>query len=289
MTARSYLYVPGDSGERLERSTSRGADAVIADLEDAVAAARRPAARTAIAAWLTSDQVEGQRWVRINAGPEGLKDLDAVHSVHLSGVVVPKVRRVDDLEPVAEALALLDRSQGNAGRGVALMVLVETAGALRDVHAIAEHPAVRMLQMGELDLAAELGIQPSNDGSELSYARSHVVMASAAAGLDPPVGAVSPDFKNLEGYRSSCERLRRLGFFARAAIHPAQIPVIHRVFTPSAAEVEAARRTLSRYEAEVSAGSAVLTDTDGSMVDEAVVRASRRTLALARTLTRARC
>jgi citrate lyase subunit beta/citryl-CoA lyase len=279
--ARSYLYVPGDSGDRLERAPERGADAVIADLEDAVAPARKSAAVEAVSGWLAYRHDSGvQRWVRVNAGERGPDDLRAVFGPGLDGVVIPKAAP-DEVRQILDTLSELERERGATGQ-VALMPLIETARGLRDVDAVAGHPRVGILQLGELDLAADLGLSPAPDEAELLYARSRVVTSSAAAGLLPPVAAVSPDFTDLDGYRVSTERLRRLGFVGRAVIHPAQLPVVHDVFTPDPGEVAAARRTLAAYEAALLSGSGVMTDQYGRMVDEAVIRASRRTVALTR-------
>jgi citrate lyase subunit beta/citryl-CoA lyase len=278
--ARSYLYVPGDSGSRLERAAARGADAIIADLEDSVAAARKAVAVDAVAAWLERRGDGVQRWVRVNAGERGIEDVRSVFGPGLDGIVIPKVTSPADVQQVLDALSAMERAPG--GRGVvAVMPLIETARGLRDVDAIAEHPGVGMLQLGELDLAADLGLVPAPDESELAYARSRVVTASAAAGLLPPVAPVSPDFADLDGLQVSTERLRRLGFLGRAVIHPLQVPVVHDVFTPNPADVATARRTLAAYEAALSSGTGVSVDEDGRMVDEAVVRACRRTVALA--------
>jgi citrate lyase subunit beta / citryl-CoA lyase len=290
MIARSYLYAPGDSGDRLERSATRGADAVIADLEDAVAPTHKADAVKAVAAWLARRSEDGvQRWVRINAGRLGLDDVRTVFGPGLDGIVIPKVSSAADVQQVAEALDELQQTRraGNDER-VAVMALIETARGLRDVDAIAEHPAVKVLQVGELDLAADLGLSPSSDESELVYARSRVVTASAATGLQPPVAAVSPDFGDLNAFGISTQRLKGLGFVGRAVIHPAQVPTVHDIFTPTPDELETAHRTLAAYEAALSAGIGVRADDLGRMVDEAVVRASRRTVALARKPHRTR-
>ena len=112
--------------------------------------------------------------------------------------------------------------------------------------------------------------------------RSSVVLASAAAGIEPPVGPVSTNFRDLDALRHSTEALARLGYLGRACIHPAQAAVVNEVFTPSAEVVESARALIERYDAAVAAGEGVFTDDSGRMVDLAVVRQARRALALAR-------
>ncbi|MCB0951516.1 MAG: hypothetical protein KDB13_02050, partial [Microthrixaceae bacterium] len=113
----------------------------------------------------------------------------------------------------------------------------------------------------------------------LLFARSTVVVASAAAGLDPPTAPVSTDFRDLESLRAETVALRRLGFGARSAIHPSQLGVINDVFTPTAAELERATALVARFEESLVRGEGVCVDTDGTMVDEAVVRSARRILA----------
>jgi citrate lyase subunit beta/citryl-CoA lyase len=292
---RSYLYVPGDAGERLVRSHTRGADALIADLEDSVAPGRKSEARAQVARWLAEPSAtpsghatQGlpgppEKWVRLNEGDDATVDLKAIFGPALNGVVLPKVSQVSDIERIADTLTRLERSHRWVPPPVRIMPLIETAMGLENARAIASAPRVFCLQPGELDLAAALGLAPGDDELELLMARAAIVTASAAAGLAPPVGAVNPRIDNLAALKTSTLRLRRLGFVGRAAIHPRQIPVIHAVFTPSPADVDRARRALAEFDAARAAGHGVWQDADGRMVDEAVIRHSRRTLALARS------
>jgi citrate lyase subunit beta / citryl-CoA lyase len=160
--------------------------------------------------------------------------------------------------------------------------LLESAAGILSARAIAQEPRVWQLGLGELDLCAEVGIQPSADERELLSIRVHVVLASAAAGLEPPVGPVWTDFRDLAALRRSTEALRRVGFGSRWAIHPAQVPVINETFTPTPEQLEAARRLVERYDSALDEGVGVCVGEDGHMVDEAVVRAARRILARAR-------
>jgi len=289
VTARSYLYVPGDNADRLARSTSRGADAVIADLEDAVAPANRDEARRVVASWLQTSDDSGQRWVRINSGADGIEDLRAVCSTGLFGVVIPKVDSVDDVAEIVLAATQLagnpDDDSGRRAGPLRVMALIETARGLSNLDGIAAHLAIDLLQLGELDLAADLRLTPSPDETELLFARSRIVTAAAAAGLPPPVAPVSPDFQDLARFQLTTDRLRRLGFVGRAVIHPRQIAPVHQAFTPPEEELKAALRNVSAYESAVLRGTAVIVDDAGRMVDEAVVRASRLTIDLARNRT----
>jgi len=275
--ARSYLYVPGDAGRRLTLAHTKGADALIADLEDAVAPARKSEARQAVRSWI-AERTPDERWVRVQAGAAGIDDLAQVFGPGLRGVCMPKVASRADVEELARALAELEHSGGWSAAPVAIMPLIESAAGVLAVAEIANASRVLRLQLGELDLAADLGFEVGADEMELLPARASVVVASAAAGIAPPVGAVWPHVRDDAGLASSTQRLRRLGFIGRAAVHPAQLEPIHRLFSHTHEEIETARRVVAEYDNAVASGRGVLLDRDGQMVDEAIVRRSRRVL-----------
>ncbi|MFS8204253.1 HpcH/HpaI aldolase/citrate lyase family protein [Streptomyces sp. CWNU-52B] len=270
---RSALYVPGDRPDMLAKALGRGADAVIVDLEDAVAPTAKEHARTVCARWLTELPPAGSRpgpeiWVRINPGQRGLADARAAALPAVDGMMVAKAERVGDLVAVAGELA--------AAPWIALCPLLESAAALLAAPLLARGPRVTRLQLGEADLCADTGITPGPDERELLWPRTQLTLASAAARLAPPLGPVSTDFRDLAALRRSTAALKRLGFGGRTCIHPAQIPVVNEVFTPTTAELDRARSLVERFEA---AGSGVAQDESGRMIDEAVVRGARRVLA----------
>ncbi|GAB3434607.1 HpcH/HpaI aldolase/citrate lyase family protein [Actinophytocola sediminis] len=262
MTPRSYLYVPGDQADKLAGAARRGADALIVDLEDAVAPAHKAAARAGVATYLG----DGVAWVRINA-EDPARDLAAIADrPGLTGVVVPKA----EPELLAEIDALLaDRP------GLPVLALLETARGLSRLDAVAESPRVVRLGIGEADLAGELNLRPGPDREELWPIRSAVVVASATAGLLPPVGPADTSVKDMTNLRRTTELLLRQGFRARTALSPTQLATINEVFTPTAQEVAAARDAVARLD---QAGSGVALDADGQMLDPAVVRAAHEVL-----------
>ena len=284
---RSYLYVPGDRPDRMTGALERGADALILDLEDAVAPDNKVTAREHVSRFLAdvanrhdAAAASGPKfWVRINAGDMGLDDVAMVvpeGGAVLAGFVVPKVDSIDDLDELSRELEILEAANDRDDLPIPLCALLETADAIFDARDIALHPRVVRLAIGEADLSAELGVELTpGDERELLTARSMVVMASAAARIDPPTGPVSTDFRDLDAYRASSVALLRLGFAGRSAIHPAQVPIINEVFTPSAADVERARVQLAAFAA---AGGGACVGPDGQMVDEATVRRARRLL-----------
>lgn len=271
MSARSLLYVPGNKPPMFDKAVASGADAIILDLEDAVAHDQKDAARDAVVAWLaTAKAVECEIWVRLNAGALMARDVVAICAAASPGIVaglyLPKASSVSEVE---ELDALLPA-------GLNVTALIETAAGVFDARALAAHPRVTRLAIGEADLGSELGVRPSHDAHEMLPMRMTVVLASAAAGIDSPVGSVSTDFKDLDALRASSEALANMGFTARAAIHPAQVQVINQAFTPSTQEIASAQRLLELFE---QAAGGVCVDDSGRMVDEAIVKAARGTLA----------
>lgn len=293
MTSRSHLYVPGDQASRLARAAERGADALIVDLEDAVAPQAKAEARRIVANWLASSgdvgrHEDGRRpvevWVRVNPmgspRPGDLReDLAASVAPGVAGICLAKAQSADELTELDELLAAAEVRAGLAEGTLGVAPLIESARGLLDVLPIAGAPRVRRLQIGEADLSAELGITPGVDEIELLPLRAQVVVASAAAGIGAPVGPVSTNFTDLDAFREGTERLKRLGFGGRAVIHPAQIPVVHQVFTPTPEELGDARDLVQRFEAGMAKGAGIVLDERGRMVDEAVVRAARNVLA----------
>ncbi len=274
MRIRSHLYVPGDRPEVLAKALGRGADALIVDLEDAVPWSGKDAALATVHDWLSvlPQHPEAEVWVRINVGGRGLDDVAALAAqTTVTGFCLAKTENVDHVRAVASVL-------DDAGSAAVLAPLLESASAVLRAAEIAAGPRVRRLQVGEADLCADAGIDPGVDDRELLFVRSSVVLASVAAGIDPPVGAVTTDFTDLDRLRASTEALRRLGYFGRACIHPAQLPVVNDVFTPTEEQLARARRILAVYEAALSNGSGVAIADDGRMIDEAVVRQARRLL-----------
>jgi citrate lyase subunit beta/citryl-CoA lyase len=284
-SVRSYLYVPADRPERFGAAIGRGADAIILDLEDAVPALSKDAARGAVQAWLAEmpgrgeASTRGEVWVRVNAGPLE-QDLQAVVRPGVAGVVIPKA----EPELLAQADRLIsarEAARGLSDRGLAVLALIETPSGLLRAAEIARTPRVLRLGLGEADLAAELRLQLSDTRSELTSLRLQIVLASAAAAIAAPVGPVSTDYQDLDALEHSTRDLLRLGFRARTAIHPAQVEVINRVFSPADDEVAAARRLVATFDEAERNGLGITTDAEGRMVDLAVIRSARETLAWA--------
>lgn len=266
---RSLLYVPGHRADLLEKAAASGADAVVADLEDGVPPAEKGAARAVVAAWLAGPASPSpRRWVRV-AGEVLDDDLAAVDATGLDGLVLATASD--------RGLARLDDWFASSGADCPVVGLVEDAAGLAEVAAMSRHERLLTVGVGEVDLLADLRISPTATAT-VAALRLQVVLAAAAGGLAPPVAPTSTDFRDLEAFRASTRALVAAGFRSRTAVHPAQVPVVHEVLAPGAEELAEARDVLDRFER---AGHGVTTDARGRLIDLAVVRAARETVARA--------
>lgn len=281
--------MPADQPSKLERALDRGADNLILDLEDAVPCAAKADARSILAAWLVRQAPRHAApvrrtglWVRVNPPERGLlppaEDLSVAVAPAVSGIVVAKCESPAGLAELDRALAAAEAAAGLQIGHIGVAALIETARGVAALATIAASPRLVRLQIGEADLVADLRMAPDAAATELLPLRLGLVVASAAAGLEAPVGPVYTDLSDAAGLRRSTEQLRRLGFGGRAAIHPLQLAVVNEVFTPGAADVDAALRTLDALDAASAAGLGVAVTDDGHLVDEAVARSARAVL-----------
>jgi citrate lyase subunit beta / citryl-CoA lyase len=249
----TWLYVPADRPDRVEKAIASRAHAVIVDLEDGVAPGAKSAARARLAD-LLSDPLDTPVYVRVNAGDAD--DLEAVAALALSGILVPKVAGPEDV-PATE---------------LPVHCLIESAAGLEAAYAIASTAGVAGISLGESDLRSETGALEAG----LDWARGRIVNAAVAAGLPRPPQSVYPHVRDEDGLARSCARGRELGHLGRAAIHPAQLPVIEQAYLPTGEELERAQATVQRLESE-GAG----TVGGGEFVDAAMLGAARQIVALA--------
>jgi citrate lyase subunit beta/citryl-CoA lyase len=262
---RSWLFGPGHSERILARVFDAGADEALLDLEDAVPPDRKRHARELVAEALASHPA----WVRVNRPGTELcaADLSAVGGL-ARGLRLPKVESAADVAWVRERLG---------GHDLPLTATIESAPGVLAAREIAAAPGVTSLAFGNVDFGLELHVDPADDLATL-HARSHLVLASRAAGIEPPSDGVWVRYRDLDGLRDEARRARRIGFFGKSAIHPGQVPVINEVFSPTERELAWARRVLAAFEA--SGGAATRLD-DGEMVDVPVAERARRIQRLA--------
>jgi citrate lyase subunit beta/citryl-CoA lyase len=258
---RSYLFAPGHNAKLLGRVFEAGADAVMLDLEDAVPPDAKATARAMVAEALADHPA----WVRVNAARTELCEADlAAVGERAFGIRIPKAESAGDVHWVAE------RAPGKP-----IICAIESARGVLAAAGIAAAPGVRHLAMGGVDLQNDLNA--GNGNLQTLYVRSHLVVVSRAAGLEPPIDSVWPRLDDEAGLREQAEFARSLGFFGKSAIHPRQLPILHEVFTPSERELGWAREVVAAFEA---AGGSALQLPGGEFVDLPVAQRARRLLEL---------
>jgi citrate lyase subunit beta/citryl-CoA lyase len=259
---RSYLFAPGNNPKLLHKVFDAGADAVILDLEDAVPPQDKDEARVHVAETL----LQHRAWVRVNAvGTEQCAaDLDAIAG-RAAGIRIPKAESARDVQWVADRVP-----------DTPLICAIETARGVLAAPEIASVPGVHHLAIGGVDLQRDLDCGPGD--LPTLYARSQLVLASRAAGIAAPIDSVYPQLNDDAGLRQQAEFARSLGFFGKSAIHPRQLPVLHQVFTPSAAQLRWARGVVTAFD---NANGAPLQLADGEFIDLPVADRARRLLQLA--------
>ena len=276
MNLRSFLFVPGDRPERMEKALGLGADALILDLEDSVAPAAKAAARRHVAAFLAAHP-EAKLWVRVNPldGEENEKDLDAILAGRPDGIVLPKAEGGASVDALVRRLT----ERGNATAQV-MAIATETPAAIFGLGSYAGAKRLAALTWGAEDLPAAIGAAASREADgrftpPYEIARSLTLFGAAAAGV-APIETVYPDFRDLDGLAAYAARARRDGFTGMMAIHPAQVPVINAAFTPGEAEIAHAEAVVAAFEANPGAGALSL---DGKMIDRPHLIQARRILA----------
>lgn len=291
MIIRSFLFVPGDSARKLEKGAGSGADALILDLEDSVAADRTALARGMVRDYLQAHaQRQGQQlWVRINplATRQALDDLVAVLPGQPDGIVLPKPSSAQEILVLDHYLSALEVANGRPPGATRIVpVATETAQSLFALGGYAGiSPRLAGLTWGAEDLSAALGAGGYRlaDGSyDFPYQLARALcLAGAYAAEVPAIDTVYPDFRDHDGLAASTEAARRAGFLGRMAIHPDQVPVINRAFSPNAEDVAQAERVVAAFAAHPGAGVVGL---DGKMLDMPHLKQARRTLSVAAQL-----
>ena len=285
MKLRSMLFVPGDSERKLAKSLGSPADALILDLEDAVASSRKPQARRATAEFITT-QAKGlaaRLFVRINPFDSGLAmdDLAAVVVPGLAGIMLPKTHSAADLLRLGHCLDALEARAGIAAGSVVIVpVATETAQAMLNMQSyVAPVPRLAGITWGAEDLSAAIGaISNREEDGSLSplyaLANSMCLCAAAATGV-PAIDTLYSDFRDDAGLRAACRISRRRGFRGRIAIHPDQVAGINDTYSPSAAELAHAQRIADAFAAQPDAGALSI---DGQMLDKPHLTQALRTL-----------
>jgi citrate lyase subunit beta/citryl-CoA lyase len=277
------LFVPATSPDKAEKALASAADAVIVDLEDAVAVAEKPRAREN-AALLLKNRRSTPVYLRVNAltTPFCFDDLATAASAMLDGIIFPKAETASEIATVDWVLTQWEAKRGKPAGSIAMLPILETARGIAAAAQIGQaSKRVRQLMFGAVDFALDLDIDIADETGAMAHARFAVALASRQAGLAAPLDTVFTDIRDLDGLRAASNRARAMGFGGKACIHPGQIATINEVFSPSAAELTRAREIVAAFDAAEASGAAAVS-VGGVMVDYPVVEKARRVLASAR-------
>lgn len=263
----TYLFVPGNRPDRCDKALASRADAVIIDLEDAVAPADKASARASVVAWCRAARFAPERvLLRINdeTTPWFEEDVAVIRDTGVRGVVLPKAESVEQISHVASVLP----ADGF------IIALAETAKGIVEIDALARAPRLQRIAFGTLDYALDLDL--TGDERSLLYPACRIALASRAAGIASPIAGVTPDIGDDSKLLADLAFARACGFGAKLCIHPKQVDAVHAAMRPTEAEIAWASRVAAAV--ETGAGAIQL---DGKMVDRPVIARAMRILARA--------
>lgn len=285
---RSLLFAPGNHARLVEKCVTAGADAVILDLEDSVAAAQKAATRDLVVKALALPR-RCKGYIRVNAlGTEWcFRDLEAVVASGVDGIVLPKTEHASDLLTVDWMLRSLERERGMPEGGIDVIPLIETAIGFTHLQAIARATQrTRRIAFGAGDFTLDLGMLWSDDESELLPYRNAFVVESRAAGLEPPIDTALGKLEYPAIFEATARRAMESGFQGKLCIHPSQVRAANTIFRPSDAEVLKARRIAQAFDDAEAKGLAALT-VDGMFVDYPIAHRARAIVARAKLVAAA--
>ena len=281
---RSLLFCPAHEQRKVAKLSSSGADAIVLDLEDAVAVREKASARAVIREALAS--LQGVlRCVRVNPLDTGFGDADVKSAVcaDLDAIILPKIESPQDLRCFERLIAAAEAASGVAAGRVEVIALIETAAGVCSADEIAASGGrLVKLAFGSGDLSNDLAL-PFMRGdmtAALAYGRAKLVYAARAAGLDAPLDGPHLDVRDLKGLAADCHTSRSLGYGGRVCIHPDQVPVVNRLYAPDPADVDFARKVISAFEQAERLGSASIA-VEGAFIDYPIVYRAQRIVRLA--------
>ncbi len=277
---RSWLFIPGNQERHLSKAVDLEADVMIYDLEDAVPDTDKQEARIKVKKTMTkaSHQVN---IVRVNALDTSylIDDLNGIITSELTGIMLPKVNNRDDVLIVDYLLGQMEVMYGLENGMLALIPLIETAKGIENVSEIAKFSErILCLCFGAEDYMLELNLKPDSAETALNYARSKLVLASAAAKKAAPIDAVYPDIHDVVGLEEAANVSKQAGFQGKLLIHPKQVDTVNSIFMPTQEEIDEARQIVEKYSASIAKGEGV-TQLDGKMIDVPIVERARKIIA----------
>jgi citrate lyase subunit beta/citryl-CoA lyase len=280
---RSRLYLPGSEPKHFLNARLHEPDAIILDLEDAVAATEKDAARLLVRNALRAvDFGPCERMVRINQGELGLEDVDVVVPQNVHAILIPKAETAEQVRVVDARAEAARRDAGLQGPCLLVPIIESALGCFNALAIASASPNVVALTIGLEDYTADVGVERTAEGRESLWARQMVVNAARAAGVAPS-DSVFSDVSDLEGLRAAVLEAKALGFEGKGCIHPRQVPVVHAGFAPTPDEIAKAQRIVLAFEDATRRGIGVVA-LGSKMVDPPVVKRALRILRMAEAL-----
>lgn len=279
---RTMMFVPGNNPGMLQNAGIYGADAVIFDLEDAVSITEKDAARYLVTNALQSITYPCETAVRINhlSTPFGHADLEAILKAKPGIIRLPKAETAAEMLEIDRIIGEAERKYSFPAGSIKMMAAIETAKGLLNATAIAaSSPRMTALAIGGEDFVADLKTTRSKDGLELLVARSQILFAARAAGIDA-IDSVFADVNDEETFAAETRMIKQLGFDGKSVINPRQVKIVHQIYTPSAKEIDRAERVLEAYQEALRQKSGVIA-LNGKMIDGPIVARAERALAYA--------
>lgn len=282
---RTLMYVPGNSPSKLQTAHIYGADTVIFDLEDAVSITEKDSARILVRNIIKELDFDVEIAVRINhiSTPFGHDDLECILAAKPDLIRLPKAEYAEDIIEVADIIEKAEIKYGFPKNSIKMMASIESAEGLLNAREIAKaHPRMVAIALGGEDFVADLNTTRSKEGIELLFARSQVLMAARAAKIQA-IDSVFSDVRDDEGFQKEVRLIKQLGFDGKSIVHPNQIQLLHKIFSPTVAEVEKAHKVLAAYQVALENKSGVIA-IDGKMIDGPIVTRAEKTIAYAQAV-----
>ena len=277
---RSRLFIPGNNPRMIQTAKVFAPDVIILDLEDSVASENKDEARVLVKNALRHvDFGRSEVTIRVNPLDEGGEEDIKIINERVSAIVMPKVESAEDVEAMCNALQGVEDKMNRLGE-IEIIATIESAKGVLNAREIASAPRVTALAFGAEDYTRDIGGERTKEGYETLFARSMIVAAAKAAGIQA-LDTVYSDVNDLEGLYEDTLRSRKMGFDGRSAIHPSQVDVIHRAYTPSQDEIEWAKKVIDALEEGKKAGKGAVS-LNGRMIDRPVAKRAERIIALAK-------
>lgn len=284
---RTMLFTPANDLRKAGKALMLDVDGVVLDLEDAVALSEKFNARAALKEVLALPR-KGDVFIRVNSAQTEfiLGDLLAAVTEGVKGIVLAKSESAEEVRQVDWLMSKIEAERGLPSGGLELIPFIESANAIVNAYYIASAcPRVSRMFFGGVDYVLDIGTSFSKESSEIFYARSQLVVASRAAGIEAPIDTVYPDFKDIEGLIEDAKAVRQLGFQGKLAIHPCQVGPLNEVFTPTEDEISWAKRVVAVFDEAEAKGQAVI-QVDGKMIEYPIADRARRILSLAEQIAK---